>query len=217
MNKRKEQMHNKKYWFAGLFISVILISFIFALITVAQPVQKSDIETEGIEDHFQKAHDLLLKKDFGAASSEIRKSVGLIRKEAAHATDEGKKVLTASIKELEQLAKDIEKGTVKSEERLKEAFARAHHSLAHYHYIRSSESWNEKKIKRTGNALKEAAQHLEQAIKWSGHKLETGTAKVIKGARKVANNLKQSTKRGAEKAGEAIEKLGKEISKIGKK
>ena len=87
-------------------------------------------EVKGADDHFQKAHNFFLKKDFKAVAAEIRNAAELLKQEAEKATIEGKKALTASINELEKLAKDVEKGTVTSEKKLKDAFARAEHALA---------------------------------------------------------------------------------------
>jgi hypothetical protein len=152
-----------------------------------------------------------------AAAFEIRKGAEVLKKEVGNATEEGKKVLTASMQELEKLANDVEKGTVKSEKKLKDAFARADHALAQHHYLKASESWVKKETKNTGNALKNAAQHLEQAAKWSGRKLEAGSSEVVKGAREVADKLIKGTKWVAEEVSKGIKDIGNEISKIGEK
>ena len=65
-------------------------------------------------EHFHKARQNFLKKDYKAAAEEIRKGAAFMKLQAARATSEGKKVLTVSIGELEMLAKDVEQGTVTS-------------------------------------------------------------------------------------------------------
>ena len=67
-------------------------------------------EVKGTDEHFQKADEFFLKKDMETAASEIQKASDLIKQEAEKATAEDKKALTASINELEKLAKDVEKG-----------------------------------------------------------------------------------------------------------
>jgi hypothetical protein len=54
-------------------------------------------EVKGADDHFQKAHNFFLKKDFKAVAAEIRNAAELLKQEAEKATIEGKKALTASI------------------------------------------------------------------------------------------------------------------------
>jgi hypothetical protein len=179
------------------------------------PVQAP--EAKGTDEHLQKAHEFFIKKDMKAAASEIQKAAELMKQEAEKATEEGKKGLMASANELEKLAKDVETGTVISEKKMKDVFAKAEHALANYHYLMASEQWTKKEAKETGNALKNAALHLEHAAEWAGQTLETGAADVIEGVRIIAGKLKEEAKLGAEEVDKAIKDLGAEISKLGKK
>ncbi len=210
-------MCNKTYWFSVIFVSFAIILWSCNPSTGDQTAQKTAPEEEGTASDFQKAHEFFLKKDMKAAASEIRKGAEVLKKEVGNATEEGKKVLTASIQELEKLANDVEKGTVKSKKKLEDAFARADHALAQHHYLKASESWVKKETKNTGNALKNAAQHLEQAAKWSGRKLEAGSSEVVKGAREVADKLIKGTKWVTEEVGKGIKDIGNEISKLAEK
>jgi hypothetical protein len=209
-------MRNKIFYLSVLFMA-LTIFLAYPLLTGTQAVEKSAPEVEGTASHFQKAHEFFLKKDMKSAASEIRKGAVVLKKEAGNATEEGKKVLTASIQELEKLANDVEKGTVRSEKKLKDAFARADHALAQHHYLKASESWAKKETKSTGNSLKAAAQYLEQAAKWSGQKLEAGASEVVKGARSAADKLVKGTKWVAEEVSKGIKDIGNEISKLGEK
>ncbi len=209
-------MRNKIFCLSVLFIA-LTIFLAYPLLIDAQAVEKPAPEAVGTETHFQKAHEFFLKKEMKGAASEIRKGAEVLKKEVGNATEEGKKVLTASIQELEKLANDVEKGTVKSKKKLEDAFARADHALAQHHYLKASESWAKKETKDTGNALKNAAQHLEQAAKWSGRKLEAGASEVVKGAREAADKLIKGTKWVAEEVSKGIKDIGNEISKIAEK
>jgi hypothetical protein len=211
-----QNMRNKTFWFPVILISFTVIFWTFALATEAQTAQEPSVKEGDTEYHFQKAHEFFLKKDFKTAASEIRKGADFMKKEAESATEEGKKVLAASVQELGKLATDVEKGAVKSEKELKDTFARANNALARHHYLKASEQWAKKETKSTGNALKNAAQYLEQAAKWSGHKLEAGSSEVVKGARAVADKLIQGTKWVAEEVSKGIKDMGNEISKLGK-
>jgi hypothetical protein len=104
-------------------------------VLVEEDVLLQFVELPG--EHFHKARENFLKKDFKGAASEIRKGAAFLRLEAARATKEGKVGLTASIAELERLANDVEKGTVTSAKTLDRAFAKAHHGLAKHHYLKA--------------------------------------------------------------------------------
>ena len=179
------------------------------------PVQAPEVK--GTDEHFQKAHEFFLKKDMKATVSEIQKAVELMKLEEEKATEEGKKGLKASVNELEKLVKDVETGAEISEKKMKDIFAKAEHSLANHHYLKASEQWTKKETKETGQALKDAVFHLEQAVKWAGHTLEAGAAEGIESARIIAGKLKAEEKLGAEEVNKAIKNLGAEVSKLGEK
>ena len=179
------------------------------------PVQVPEVK--GTDEHFQKAHKFFLKKDFKAAASEIRNAAELLKQESEKATTKAKKVLIASANELEQLAKDVEKGAVTSDKKLKDAFARAEHALAEHHYLRASELWVKKETKETGHELKSAVQHLERAARWSGHEMEKGTVEVLDGMTNGAGKLMEGAGWVPEEVGKGITAIGSEISKLGKK
>jgi hypothetical protein len=85
------------------------------------------------ERQFQAAQESFLKKDYATAGAEIRKAARFLRKKAQEVTGEGRQALNASVKELKRLAADVEKGAVKSVDRLDETFERARQALAEHH------------------------------------------------------------------------------------
>jgi hypothetical protein len=85
------------------------------------------------ERDFQAARQSLLRKDAKAAAAEIREGAAFLAGEAGRATGKGKQALMASVHELERLASEVEKGSVRSAKELEGAFARAHHALAQRH------------------------------------------------------------------------------------
>jgi len=167
-------------------------------------------------EHFHKAKQSFLKKDFKASADEIRKGAAFLRLQAARATEEGKKGLIVSISELEKLANDIEKGTVTSAETLDRAFARAHHKLAQHHYLKALDYKAKKDTMRLGHALKAAAVHLEHGFAWSGHELEAATVKIVRTALDLSGKLIEGTGLITEEVGKAIDYIGEEIKKLGK-
>jgi hypothetical protein len=210
-------MHRKTFLLPIIFMVVFVIAWAFAAVTKAQTTQKSTMEVEEPDSHFQNAREFLLKKELRAAASEMRKGVALLKQEAGSSAKDGKKDLTASIQELEKLANEVEKGALTSEKKLKDAFRRANHALANHHYLKASEYWAKKEEKKTGHALKSAAFYFEQAVVWSGHKFETEEAIVIKEIHTVAGKLIEGKKWTSEEVSKGIMNIGNEISTLGKK
>lgn len=200
-----------------IFICFFTITWSFSSGPKAHASETPSVKGEEPESSFQKAEEFFLKKDLKAAATEIRKGAGFLKKKAQTASKDGKEGLKASVKELEQLAGDVEKGRVTSEEKLKETFARSYQALAHHQYLKASESWTKKKTRETGQALTAAAQYLEQAARWSGRKLETGTAEVVNMARTVGGKLIKGAGYGAEEVSKGIKEFGNELSKLGQK
>ena len=200
-----------------IFTCFLIITWAFSPGPKAQTSHAPAVKAEEPESSFQKADEFFLKKDLKAAATEIRKGAGFLKRKVKEASKDGKEGLKASVQELEQLAGDVEKGTVTSEEKLRDAFARSSQALANHHYLKASESWAKKKTKETGAALTAAAQYLEQTATWSGRKLETGTVEVVNYARTVGGKLIKGTGYGAEEVGKGIKEIGRELSNLVKK
>lgn len=169
-----------------------------------------------LEEHFRKARESFLKKDASAAAAEIRKGALLLKLKAGHATEKAKEALTASSHELERLAQGIEKGTVTSTRDLRRAFARADRALAEQHYQKAAESWSKKEIKKAGHELKAAANHVEMAVAWADHKLDSTTAAVIKDARAVSAKLTEKAGWTKDEVVKGLDSMGKQIEKLTK-
>jgi hypothetical protein len=167
-------------------------------------------------EHFHKARQSFLQKDYKTAAEEIRKGIAFLRLQAARATTEGKKGLIDSIAELEKLAGDVEKGTVTSAKTLNHAFAKAHYALARHHYLKAMEYKAKGAGSKLGHALKASAIHLEHGFAWAGHMLEAATVAVLKDTGLVAGKLIEGTGWIGKEAGDIIDKIGVEIEKLGK-
>jgi hypothetical protein len=211
------KMMHKILFIAGLFAFIVLSQVVFAPVSYSQTATKpqGQIVEPGVD--FQKAHEFFLKKEFKASAAEIRKGAEFLKKEAESASDEGKKALTASYQELVKIADEVEKGAVKSDKKLKDAFSRAEHALANNYYLKASESWAKKETKEAGHELNSAAEHLELAANWSGHKLDAGASKAISLGREISGKLVQGTGYVSEEVGKSLKSMGDAISGFGKK
>jgi hypothetical protein len=209
-------MHHKTLFFTTL-MSLLIMAFVFSPASRVQAARDPSVRANEPASHFQKAHELFLKKDMKAAASEIRKGARFLRQKAKGATKDSKEDLTASAQELEKLAKDVERGGVTSEKQLKDTFARSYHALSNYEYRRASESWAKKKTRETGQALTDAAHDMEQAAKWSGRELETDTADTIDYARVVGGKLVKGAGWTADEVDKGIQGISSALSKLGEK
>jgi hypothetical protein len=207
----------RKIFFSIFFICFLIMTWIFSSGPKALTLQDPSVKAAEPESSFQKANEFFLKKDLEAAASEIRKGAEFLKKEVKAASKDGKAALNASVQELEKLAGDVEKGTVTSAEKLKNAFARSSEALAHHHYLKASESWAKKKTKETGESLTAAARYLEETARWSGRKLESGTVEVVNYVRTVGDKLIRGTGYGLEEVSKSIKEMGRELSAFVKK
>jgi hypothetical protein len=198
-------------------MSLFIIGTVFSPTSRAQAAREPSVKADEPASHFLKADELFVKKDLKTAASEIRKGAGFLKQKAKTATKDSKKDLRASARELEKLAKDVERGSVTSEKQLKDTFARSYHVLSNSEYRRASESWAKKKTRETGQALTDAAQDMEQAAKWSGRELETGTADAIDHARMVGGKLVKGAGWTADEVDKGMKEISDALSKFGEK
>jgi hypothetical protein len=152
-----------------------------------------------------------------AAADEIHKAAAYLKSEADAATGKGKEALTASYRELEKLATDVEKGAVKSAKKLDAAFARSYKALAANEHVKSTEAWAKKEYKEAGKSLEMAANDLERGLSWSGEKVKTGTKKVIEESKVLSQKLKEGTDWVADKVSKGLKDIGNEIESFGKR
>ena len=104
-------MQHKKL-FSIIFTGFLISTWAFSPGLKAQTSQTPSVKVEEPESSFQKADEFFLKKDLKAAATEIRKGAGFLKKKVKEASKEGEEALKASVRELEKLAGDVEKGTV---------------------------------------------------------------------------------------------------------
>ena len=202
---------------AGLFAFLSFHQAAFPPMAYSQAAQEVKTQPAQPASDFQKANESFLKKDFKASAAAIRKGSDFLKKETVAAGEEGKKMLTASTRELDKLADSVEKGAVKSDKKLKGAFSRAEHAIANDYYVKATDSWARKKTKETGEALNSAAEHMEHAADWSGRKLKAGASKAIKEGREVSGKLVAGTGYVSEEVGKGLKNMGDAISEFGRK
>ena len=183
-------------------------------VLVKEDILNAFVDSPG--EHFHKAKENFLKKDYKASAEEIRKGIAFLRLQAARANAEGKEKLDASIAELDKLADNVEKGTVTSVKTLDQDFAQAHYALAKHHYLKAVEEKSKGAGAKVGHDLKASAAHLKSGFKWTAGELEGAAAAVINDADLVAGKLIDGTGFIGKRTGDVIDKMGVEIEKLGK-
>ncbi len=165
--------------------------------------------------HFRAAVEAFAKKDYQAAATEVRKAESYVRLEAARASGLEKKDLDATTAALEKTAVSLQKGSMKSEQTLRDTFAKANHALALAHRTKAAESWARKAYRHAGYELNAAAHGLESAAAWAGHASTEGARATLAETRAVGDKLvnggvwaKQEVNAGFNDLGDALNKVG---------
>jgi serine protease Do len=226
LRKRKNIKRRSKMKFAKFFFSVILIVGIVvggSAWTIAAPpaVQQTtplkqagqtDISGE-LDQYFQKAREAYTK-DANETAAQIRKAAVLLELEANQAKGEARELLLGSSKELEGLAAQVQRGTLKTAQDLDNAFSRAHTALANYYQERASESWAKKAYSDAGQSLKAAALNLEGAWEWSKIKVEKASQAAVESAKVAGDNIAKGSGWVGTEVSKSIDEIGREIGKL---
>ncbi len=170
-----------------------------------------------LEETFQKAKQDYLQKDMKAASEEVHKAAAGMKAEAAAAKGKGKEALAASSRELDKLAGELKKGTVKSVKEIEMAFARAYNALATNSQLQSAEAWTKKEYKKAGEKLEAAVDELEKGLAWAGQKAQAGTQKVIDESRELSGKMKEGTAKASEEVSKTMKDMENEIKALGRR
>lgn len=165
--------------------------------------------------HLSRARDAFLIMDAHTAALEIRKAAVHVRVAAEHAVERTKNSLSRSEHELEQMARRIENGTVKSVEDLDLATARALHALANDQYVKASDAWRKRELRRSGQFLRAATNNLERAAARTDATIRAATAEVAKDSRLISGKLIEGTGFVVDEVGEELEAIGHQIERVG--
>ncbi len=197
-----------------LAASVFVVMTMFAGLSFAATESSSK---GSLEETFQKAKQDYLQKDMKAASEEVHKAAAWMKSEAAAAKGKGKEALAASSRELEKLAGELKKGTVKSVKEIEMAFARAYNALATNSQMQSAEAWTKKEYKKAGEKLEAAVDELEKGFAWAGQKAQAGTQKVIDESKALSGKMKEGTAKASAEVSKTMKDMENEIKALGRK
>ncbi len=197
-----------------------LIAVVFVVMAMAAGLSFAATESSSkgsLEQTFQKAKQDYLQKDMKAASEEVHKAAAWMKSEAAAAKGKGKEALAASSRELEKLAGELKKGTVKSVKEIEMAFARAYNALATNSQVQSMEAWTKKEFKKAGEKLEAAVDELEKGFAWAGQKAEAGTQKVIDESKELSGKMKEGAAKASAETSKTMKDMENEIKALGRR
>ena len=165
--------------------------------------------------HFASARERFLKKDFAGAATELRKGGAFMRLEATRTTAEEGKTLVDAANRVEQLAGDVEKGSIGAVDVVDGGLARAELALAVHHQAKAERSWQANDDLGAGHDLKAASTNLRNALKYFGAKADAEIEGAIKDAGKIGQDLLDGNSPPDERIGASIERLGAAIDNVG--
>jgi len=156
------------------------------------------------------AHESFVKGEMDKAAEQIHKAAVYVRTQSAKVAKSAQKGVAKAGDDLDRLGQDVKKGTVKSADQLKTAFAQVDNQLARAWHATAAQA--KKSGKDSTDALKNAGAGLEGAAKWSGTQLKAGAQASVEGVKKVG----QGVKLGAEEVGNFFAGIGDGIADVGK-
>jgi hypothetical protein len=125
------------------------------------------------------------------ASEALRDAAAFTRRQADSATGAAKDALTRSADELDRLATQVAKSTVKSVKTLDHAFARTQLAEAQFHHERAAAAWGAAQAGVAGAELIMVTDHFERAIADAGQSASQPLDQAIADARALGSKLMQ--------------------------
>jgi hypothetical protein len=124
---------------------------------------------ESPQKHWQEAQKDFLKQDNQTAGIEVRKGAAFLNLEANRTTDaQIKSNLLNSVKNLEQLAKEIQAGKIADVTKLDRAFAQGQLAMGQFFENKAQASEAQGELVKAGHEIIGAFHHLQAANSWLG-------------------------------------------------
>jgi hypothetical protein len=166
--------------------------------------------------HIEKAREYFLKNgDQEAAANEIRISAVFVRLEAERATtDANKEALLAVAEQLDNMASEIEKGSISSPGEFDYNVLVAGEELANHHNAMAVALFANNETTKAGYELKAATDYTQHSYKWSGKKMEKETNGILGNGQILAGKMINGTNVAPEEANRSIKGVNNEITKL---
>jgi hypothetical protein len=126
--------------------------------------------------------------DFESAAYALRQVNAYLTLESLR-LDEGERRLNQIIKNIDDLAAQLEGGDPLSNEDYDKVLTEVNYTLSNHYYVQATKTWENDKPKRTGYALQASANYLERAEKISDYSFTDDNRKTIKESRELSKEL----------------------------
>ena len=147
-------------------------------------------------EHFHQARAQILNGSLASAQQELRKGAVYLQMELSRATEKGKKLLQASIGNLQRLTEIVGQGENNyyqlQNSGFEQIFGKSALALAKHHQLKAQEAWNQKRPKATGQHSKATMLHLRHAWAWLGENLKDASRRVMKEEDRIGMTLTQT-------------------------
>jgi hypothetical protein len=198
---------------SSLQSALVVAVAMLAAIATAHGQEASDFKTEP-DKSMAAAHDSFVKRNMDQAARHLHNAAVYVRKQGDKVAADTKASVKQAGDDLDNLAKEVRKGTVKSADELKKTFAQVDHTLAKAWHTTAEQA--NKAGKDSTAALKNAGTGLENAAKWSGTKLQEGAQASVDGLKKIGKGVKLGSEQVAsffKGIGEGIADMASSVGK----
>ena len=141
------------------------------------------------QEYLDRARTALLARNYLTSAAELRAAAEFLRDERAGAEHRTGSALEEPANSLDRLAARVAFRAVKSAQELDSVFAVVHVAEADYHSRRAAEAWTRRRVRRTGEELLYAADHLERAAQDALRDLGGLETAAVDRTREIANYL----------------------------
>ncbi len=210
--------------FKNLLVSLFLLAAIsipgYAASQEQKETQKQTHNYKGLtqaEIAFEKAHQNFINKKYSPAGKIMMQGRKYVYEAAQQADAVTKSGILAAADKLEKVAKRVEKGEVKEEKELKDAFAESFYSLSQDYYVKARQAFEKQVYDQAGYLLKGTTTQLELGLSWAGEKLDSHTKEVLENARNIGGKLEKGKGWTKEQVEKALADLEQQINKLGEK
>jgi hypothetical protein len=184
---------------------------------LALQLQEDDfwvIEDEPV-NHLARAVEALNKHDATTAGSELRKAAFFVKAHATRAEGTSKSDLRANAAKLENLARRVEQGLIKSQDHLATALATTYLNLARYHYLAAVREQAKHDFRAAKHDLTMSADYVESHLKTAGGAVDLATQNLLADVRKASQSIEMTANQSETDTGRVLESLGRKIQELG--
>ena len=169
------------------------------------------------ERSFQKGREDFLNKKYRLAAQSIQQSTIYVKLQSLRALGTTKRALLDSEVALSNLAKDVEKGKMRSLARLDTSFAATERAVARLHYEKAKQAYAKGALGTTGVELQGARDSLGRAAAWTGDHVYLPLMHCLDRAGNDGKRLLAGSDRSPGETRKTLSDLGAQIDRLDKK